>query len=173
MKKVFVILQYSALKSTIVPATSPLPYACFWTSWLWNKDTALLCSIRYCTVHRSSTTCRGCTHVTNVCQTGELTYNVGHAEACPHLWKFMLGRFICRELTVPCGLGTWKTLSKYLLNEWTWSLVPLLPAGKFSVRKETAKQTFLWHFLGILRDSRVPEDASLSPQRERAGHSAP
>ena len=83
----------------------------------------------------------------NICQTGELTYNVGHAKACPHLWKFAAWRFICRELTVPCGL---KTLSQYLLNEWTWSLVPLLPAGKFSVRKGTAKQTFLWHFLGIL-----------------------
>ena len=25
-------------------------YACFWTSWAWNKDTVLLYSIQYCTV---------------------------------------------------------------------------------------------------------------------------
>ena len=41
-------------------------YACFWTSWAWNKDTVLLYSITvlYSKVHNSTTTCRGCTHMT-------------------------------------------------------------------------------------------------------------
>ena len=35
-----------------------------------------------------------------VCQTHELTYVMGHANACSHLWKFTTWRFICREYTV-------------------------------------------------------------------------
>ena len=50
----------------------------------------------------------------------------------------------------------------------------LPPAGKFSVRKGDCKADSLVAFSqdhgGIPRG---PEDASLSPQRERAGHSAP
>ena len=36
----------------------------------------------------------------NVCQTHELTYFIGHADARLHLWKFTTWRFIRRGLTV-------------------------------------------------------------------------
>ena len=36
----------------------------------------------------------------NVCQTRELTYVIGHANARSHLWKFATWSFPCRGLTV-------------------------------------------------------------------------
>ena len=36
----------------------------------------------------------------NVHQTRELTYVIGRANACSHLWKFATWRFVCRGLTV-------------------------------------------------------------------------
>ena len=38
-------------------------YTCFWTSWACNKDTVLY-TVLYSKIHKSTTTCRGCVHMT-------------------------------------------------------------------------------------------------------------
>ena len=83
---------------TEVPVTFYYFYACFCTSWAWNKDTILLYYTQCCAVHKS-TTCTRCTHV-KVRQTHELTFVTGHVKACLHFWKFATWRFICWGLTV-------------------------------------------------------------------------
>ena len=54
----------------------------------------------------------------NVCQTCELTYVIGHANASLHLWKFKTWRFICRGLTV-CWLFMCPS-AKLLRGRWFW-----------------------------------------------------
>ena len=46
-------------------------------------------------VHKSTTTCRECTH-----QTHELTYVIGHVNTHSHHWKFVTWRFVCSGLFV-------------------------------------------------------------------------
>ena len=73
---------------------------CFWTSWAWNKDTALLYSIQHCKVPRSTATSRA---FDSVCQMHEwlIPYMIGLANPPSHLWNFSTWSFFCREpLTV-------------------------------------------------------------------------
>ena len=70
-------------------------YTCFQTSWAWNKD--LLYTALYSNVHKSTTPCRGCVHVT-VHHTW--THVIGHGKAHSHLSKLATWRLACRELTV-------------------------------------------------------------------------
>ena len=73
---------------------------CFWTSWAWNKDTALLYSIQHCKVPRSIATSRA---FDSVCQMHEwlIPYMIGLANPPSHLWNFSTWSFFCREpLTV-------------------------------------------------------------------------
>ena len=79
-------------------------YTCFQTSWAWNKD--LLYTALYSNVHKSTTPCRGCTHMTVDARHVNWT-----CRRCSHLWKFATWRFVCRQLTaqvfcligLPCG----------------------------------------------------------------------
>ena len=73
---------------------------CFWTSWAWNKDTALLHSIQHCRVPRSTVTSRA---FDSVCQMHEwlIPYMTGLANPPSHLWNLSTWSFVCREpLTV-------------------------------------------------------------------------
>ena len=85
----------------LVPCCVPfyLPF-CFWTCWAWNKDTVLLYFIQYYTAKYTKAWPLVENACTWLCQTRELTYMIGHVNACIHLWKFATCRLICRGLTV-------------------------------------------------------------------------
>ena len=76
-------------------------YTCFWAYWAWNKDSALLCSIQYCTVkYTEAQPLVDDTNMWQCIQTRELTYVTRHANIHSHLSKFKTWRFVCRGLTV-------------------------------------------------------------------------
>ena len=86
-------------------------YTCFQTSWAWNKD--LLYTALYSNVHKSTTPCRGCVHVT-VHHTW--THVIGRGKAHSHLSKLATWRLSCRELTV--WTETQSKLSLFLPPIW-------------------------------------------------------
>ena len=68
---------------------------CFRRECIWS------CTALSSQVQTNTATCRGCTHVNNVLsQTCELTYVIGHVNACLHLWKLATWSFVYRGLTV-------------------------------------------------------------------------
>ena len=120
--KIKEILQDSALKSTGAPATSRGGDACFWTSWAWNQDTALLCSIQGCAVNTQTQPLVEHTPTGQCTQTRELTCVIGHVHTCLHLWNFTTWRFVCRELAV-CPNSLYSD-AQTVPSCWPWSPLP-------------------------------------------------
>ena len=92
------------------PASESLPM-----SWLFTD----------CTVHKSTTTCRGYTHVTmTMCSRHMNEHVTRHGNAHWHLWKFATWRYVCRGLAVLNQL-TFKTQEishKVWASNFSWKI---------------------------------------------------
>ena len=92
------------------PASESLPM-----SWLFTD----------CTVHQSTTTCRGYTHVTmTMCSRHMNEHVTRHGNAHWHLWKFATWRYVCRGLAVLNQL-TFKTQEishKVWASNFSWKI---------------------------------------------------
>ena len=97
-------------------------YACFWTSLAWNKDTALLYSVQYCTVHESTPTLEDA-HTWQCMQTHELTNVIGYANTCSHLWKFAAWKVILGDLLYILSDVSFATLRFIAISTWIKFLV--------------------------------------------------
>ena len=83
-----------------VPATSLLFYACFWTSWDWNKNIVLLYSMQYCIVKYTKAQPVVEDACMWQCTPNTWTNMSGHVNTHLHLWKLATWRFLCRGFTI-------------------------------------------------------------------------